>query len=153
AFADQIPIHSLLSAYNPNAASSEECFDFSVVQRLARLVETFSLSKEKPSLTPEELQKLAAEHDALSGARLDTGRAELEIQLFRDVLGITQETIGFVAGLEITDRTHADGLVARWNREIEERLNLSHYWTQDDSFALRLNYKQGLLYFEVTDKT
>lgn len=153
AFADQIPIHSLLSAYNPNAASSEECFDFSVVQRLARLVKTFSLSKEKPALPPEELQKLAVEHDALGGARLDTGRAELEIQLFRDVLRITQETIAFVAGLEITDRTHADGLVARWNREIEERLNLSHYWTQDDSFALRLNYKQGLLYFEVTDKT
>ena len=152
AFSDQIPIHTLHAAFNP-AAASEECFDFSVAQRLARLVSTFSISKEKPALNPEQLKQLAEERDALNSARLDTGRAELEMLLFRDVLGITEETIGFVAGLEITDRTHADGLVARWNREIEERLNLSHYWTQDDSFALRLNYKQGLLYFEVTDKT
>lgn len=66
---------------------------------------------------------------------------------------ISAPTVKFIAGLGISDRTHADGLIARWNREIEERLNLSHYWTQDDSFALRLNYKQGLLYFEITDKT
>lgn len=153
AFSDQIPIHTLLTAYTPAKAGAEECFDFSVVQRLARLVSTFSISKENPALNPEQLKQLADERDALNSARLDTGRAELEGLLFRDVLGITEETIRFVAGLEITDRTHADGLVARWNREIEERLNLAHYWTQDDSFALRLNYKQGLLYFEVTDKT
>jgi hypothetical protein len=117
------------------------------------MVFSLGIKKENLNLTPQELQEILTQHDALSNARLGLGHAELELQLFRDVLGITEDTIAFVAGLDISDRTHADGLIARWNREIEERLNLSHYWTQDDSFALRLNYKQGLLYFEVTDKT
>ena len=73
--------------------------------------------------------------------------------LFRDVMGITASTLRFVAGLSLDDRTHADSLTAKWNKEIDERLNLSHYWQQDDSFALRVNYKQGILFFEITDKT
>jgi len=52
----------------------------------------------------------------------------------------------------LSDRTHADSLTAKWNREIDERLNLSHYWQQDDLFAVRVNFKQGILYFEITDK-
>ncbi|MBN1910339.1 MAG: AAA family ATPase, partial [Pirellulales bacterium] len=59
----------------------------------------------------------------------------------------------FMAGLDISSRTHADGLTATWNREIDEKLNLAHYWQQDDSFSLQINYKQGVLYFEITDKT
>ncbi|WP_437202066.1 ATP-dependent nuclease [Planctomicrobium sp. SH664] len=153
AFSDQIPIHSLLSAYNGGTGSSDEVFDFAAAQKAARLLYSLVFGKEKPSLSGEDLQKLSAEHDALGDSRFHNGQAELELQLFRDVLGISETTIQFVAGLGISDRTHADGLIARWNREIEERLNLSHYWTQDDSFALRLNYKQGLLYFEITDKT
>jgi len=153
AFSDQIPIHNLLSAYNPSHEATGDCFDFTEAQKAACLLHSLAITKEKKSLTPEELQAVLTQHDALSNARLGQGKAELELQLFRDVLGITENTIKFVAGLDISDRTHADGLIARWNREIEERLNLSHYWTQDDSFAVRLNYKQGLLYFEVTDKT
>jgi hypothetical protein len=152
AFSDQIPIYSLLSAYN-GQSSSQELFDFSAAQNAARLLSSLAITKERLSVTPEELQKILVEHDSLAIARLSNGGAELELQLFRDVLGISDKTVEFIAGLAITDRTHADGLIARWNREIEERLNLSHYWTQDDSFALRLNYKQGLLYFEITDKT
>ena len=30
-------------------------------------------------------------------------------------------------------------MTAKWNREIDEVLNLSHYWQQDNSFALRVN--------------
>lgn len=153
AFSDQIPVHALLTAYNPSRAAAESSFDFSAAQSIARIVASFAFNKQSPSLSPEQLQQLVTEHEALQKARLSTGNTELEVQLFRDVLGITEGTVDFIGGLEITDRTHADGLVEQWNREIEERLNLSHYWTQDDSFALGLNYKQGLLYFEVTDKT
>ena len=83
----------------------------------------------------------------------DGANSELETLLFRDVLGITSETLRFVAGLDISSRTHADGLTSRWNQEIDETLNLAHYWQQDDSFSLKINYKQGVLYFEITDKT
>ena len=153
AFSDQIPIHALLAAYNPSRAAIEPSFDFSAAQKIARIVASFALNKQSPSLNAEQLQQLVSEHEALHSAELSAANAELEVQLFRDVLGITEATVDFIGSLDITDRTHADGLVERWNREIEERLNLAHYWTQDDSFALGLNYKQGLLYFEVTDKT
>src|SRR5204863_4288598 len=58
-----------------------------------------------------------------------------------------------LAGLDESDRSYAEGLVAIWNEEIEKTLNLSHYWQQDDHFRLRLNYKRGIIYFEITDKT
>lgn len=120
AFSDQIPIHNLLSAYDGPGGFEDEVFDFAAAQKAARLVSSLAITKEKVSVTPEELQKLLGEHDSLENARLSNGRAELELQLFRDVLGISQETIEFVAGLAITDRTHADGLIARWNREIKD---------------------------------
>lgn len=152
-FADQIPLHSLLKAYRPASASTIECFDFATAQDVARLVSSFVIDKQNPTLDAANIKALANFRDELQGSKLSGPTAELELQLFRDVLGITDETIDFVNSLPIDDRTHADGLVEQWNREIEERLNLAHYWTQDDSFALRLNYKQGLLYFEIKDKT
>ena len=153
AFSDQIPIQSLLSAYSPSQNPQDDYFDFAAAQKVARLVAALPLNKQNPSLQAAQLQELVGEQEALQRSRLGGENAELEVQLFRDVLRIADDTIEFIGSLDITDRTHADGLVQRWNREIEERLNLSHYWTQDDSFALRLNYKQGLLYFEITDKT
>lgn len=153
AFADQIPIHSLLAAYDPSDSESDGFFDYSVAQKLARLVFSFSLSKTKQALEAEELKSLLSEREALGNARIHAGKCELELLLFDKVLGISKDTIRFMSELQVSDRTHADGLIERWNREIEERLNLSHYWTQDDSFALRLNYKQGIIYFEITDKT
>ncbi len=44
-------------------------------------------------------------------------------------------------------------MIATWNEEIEGKLNLSQYWQQDELFCLRMNYKQGTLFFEITDKT
>ena len=40
-----------------------------------------------------------------------------------------------------------------WNDELDRTLNLSYYWQQDDQFALRVNFKDGIFYFEITDKT
>lgn len=151
AFSDQIPIKSLLAAYDGNSGTGEQ-FDFIAAQRAAALLASLSLQKGQ-GVDAAAAAKLLAEKESLQSARIDPGNCELELLLFEKVLGIPAETISFMGELTISDRTHADGLVERWNREIEERLNLSHYWTQDDSFALRLNYKQGMIYFEITDKT
>jgi hypothetical protein len=32
-------------------------------------------------------------------------------------------------------------------------LNLAHFWREDDQFSLRVNYKDGVVYFEIHDKT
>ena len=54
AFSDQIPIQSVLSAYDPSRPPAEASFDFTAAQRVARLVSSLSLTKEKPTVTTEE---------------------------------------------------------------------------------------------------
>jgi predicted ATPase len=148
---DQVPISALLAAFGVGPAKA--VYDYNAAQGAAELINSLALAAENPQVAAPAAQQLAAMKARLSGARVDKDKAELEALLFRDVMGITPETLTFVAGLPLDDRTHADSLTAKWNREIDERLNLSHYWQQDDSFALRVNFKQGILYFEITDKT
>lgn len=152
AFSDQIPIRSLLAAYEGDANEKNEYFDFVAAQRAAAFLNSLSLKKGQ-AVEASAITQLLEEKESLQASRIHSDSYELELLLFEKVLGIPFETIRFMSELRMSDRTHADGLVERWNREIEERLNLSHYWTQDDSFALRLNYKQGMIYFEITDKT
>ena len=68
-------------------------------------------------------------------------------------MGIKPTAIKFLADLRDDDRSYAESLVETWNDEIDRVLNLSHYWQQDDQFQIRLNYKRGTIYFEITDKT
>ncbi len=69
------------------------------------------------------------------------------------MLGIKVETLQKLDALEQKDRGHAESLIASWNREIENKLNLSRYWQQDQEFSLHVDYKNGVLYFEISDKT
>ena len=149
---NQVPLTSLLAAYGESTAKS--VFDYLAVQEIANSIFSLALAAENPKLPDNFVTTLTSWKSTLSGALVnDQGKAELEGLLFRDVLGITPSTLKFVQELPLDDRTHADSLTAKWNREIEERLNLSHYWQQDDSFAINVNFKQGILYFEITDKT
>lgn len=149
---NQVPLSSLLAAYGESTAKS--VFDYLAVQEIANAIYSIALTTENPKLPENFVTTLSSWKSTLSGAVVnDQGKAELEGLLFKDVLGITPSTLKFVQELPLDDRTHADSLTAKWNREIEERLNLSHYWQQDDAFAIKVNFKQGILYFEITDKT
>jgi ABC-type cobalamin/Fe3+-siderophores transport system ATPase subunit len=149
---NQIPLSSLLAAYGESPHAS--VFDYSTVQKIANAILALTVMEHNPQIPADFAKTLVSWRSDLAGARVnDKGNAELEGLLFKDVLGITADTLRFVESLPLDDRTHADSLAAKWNREIEERLNLSHYWQQDDSFAIKVNYKQGVLYFEITDKT
>jgi hypothetical protein len=151
-FADHIPIGTLLEAYGEG--ESLPVFEDGVAQEVARFISGTALPGDNVPLLQEWTKKLTGWQAALKAARVarDTP-AELERLLFQDVMGITGETLKFVSALSLDQRTHADSLVAKWNREIDEKLSLAHYWQQDDAFALRLNYKQGIIFFEITDKT
>lgn len=152
AISDQVPISALLNALGDGGQQS--IFDYQIAQKAAELVHSLGLTNAEAQLPKEAIKQLFDLKTTLASVQLNDGNnSELEALLFRDVLGITPDTLRFVAGLDISARTHADGLTAKWNREIDEKLNLAHYWQQDDSFALRVNYKQGILYFEITDKT
>ena len=99
-------------------------------------------------------QRLAAVQTELKASRESKQEpAALEALLFRDVLGVKLETLQFLSGLPEADRTYADSVVANWNQLIDERLDLSRYWQQDDQFILRANLKKGTIFFEITDKT
>jgi len=149
---NQVPLSSLLAAYGEPVGNS--VFDYLAVQQVANAIYSITLADQNPQVPAEFGNTLASWKSTLAGALVnDQEKAELEGLLFKDVIGITSSTLKFVQELPLDDRTHADSLTAKWNREIEERLNLSHYWQQDDSFAIRVNFKQGILYFEITDKT
>lgn len=77
----------------------------------------------------------------------------LEVLLFRDILGISLETLQFIQSLGSTERSYIESIVNSWNQTIEKELNLSRYWQQDEEFSLRVNYKRGIIYFEIKDKT
>lgn len=152
AISDQVPIGALLSALGSTA--NGHLYDYKAAQAVCGELAAISIpapNTQLPQTVTETLRSLQAQLKAadLAGA----AKAQLEAMLFRDVLGITTDTLKFVADLDIGARTHADGLTTKWNREIEETLNLSHYWQQDDSFALKVAYRQGVIYFEITDKT
>ncbi|OWY71563.1 hypothetical protein B7486_07700 [cyanobacterium TDX16] len=152
AISDQVPIGALLSALGTPADG--HLFDYKAAQAVCSELASISIPKANAQLPPEVTQKLHVLQTDLKAADLSgAAKAQLEALLFRDVLGITANTLKFVADLDIAARTHADGLTTKWNREIEETLNLSHYWQQDDSFALKIAYRQGVIYFEITDKT
>ena len=149
---NQVPLSALLAAYGEDGGGT--VFDYLEAQKIARAIHSLTLADQNPQLPVEFVQTLAGWKSSLGKALVsDQEKAELESLLFKDVMGITASTLKFVQSLPLDDRTHADSLTAKWNREIEERLNLSHYWQQDDSFAVQVNFKQGILYFEITDKT
>lgn len=152
AISDQVHIGSLLKALGK--PSDDHLFDYREAQKVAAEILTIDIKNPEANLPNEVAKKLAGLQGRLQKANLDgDSSSQLEALLFRDVLGISPETLEFIAGLHVSARTHADGQAAQWNREIEEVLNLSHYWQQDDSFALEISYRQGVIYFEITDKT
>ena len=79
--------------------------------------------------------------------------AKLAVLLLRDVLGVSEEAIINVLKLTLADRGFIDYHVSEWNRRIVDRLNLRKFWRQDDNAALTLRYRDGILYFDMTDKT
>ncbi|HUZ97476.1 MAG TPA: AAA family ATPase, partial [Edaphobacter sp.] len=157
AIADQVTLAELSSGYG---LEQDEFFglplyDFDAGQQAAALVEklspdthgTFTLSEQMIQLLTSVKESL---HKQSDGSQ-NTGR--LEALLFRDVLGIEAKTIKLLAGLDRRDRGYIEGLIALWNQEVESTLNLAHYWQQDEAFSLKVNYKQGTFFFEISDKT
>ena len=77
----------------------------------------------------------------------------LEILLFDQILGVKIETLKYLYQLESKDRGYYEGQIAKWNEGLNDRLNLSHFWHQDEQFNLIVDYKDGVIYYEIHDKT
>jgi len=153
AMADQVPLVNLLAAYDPAKYKGKPLFDEATSQKAAEALKTLSLNKGQaiPDLAFDKLAEVKSELDK---GRLDVSSAGmLEAMLFREILGIKLEALETLLNLTASERGYAEGLISTWNGEIAEKLNLSRYWQQDDQFSLQLNYKDGVLYFEIKDKT
>jgi len=67
--------------------------------------------------------------------------------------GIRAESLRQIAQLGTENRGYVERLVAEINHRIDETLDITHFWQQDDEFRLTIDYKSGFFYFEITDKT
>jgi hypothetical protein len=151
AISDHVTLRSLIEAYGAKSPRAVPLFDLNGAQQAAEMIERLSFV---PNAAPDAgvLGQIAALKGELNRRKLSQSNGELELLLFRDVLGIKVETLQKLDALEQKDRGHAESLVESWNREIDDKLNLSRYWQQDQEFSLRVDFKNGVLYFEISDK-
>lgn len=148
---DHVGLGTLIAAYSGQDASAEGWFSVKATEGAVRAVLDLNITPQ--GVDGSAGQRLAAVQTELKASRSKEEPAALEALLFRDVLGVKLETLQFLSGLSEADRTYADSVVANWNQLIDERLNLSRYWQQDDQFILRANLKKGTIFFEITGKT
>lgn len=150
---DEIDIEDLLSALSCDVPSAKSYYPFTLAQEALTFLTGLVFSAGK-ALTPDDVKPLTDFQQRIEAQRREhRAKVELELQLIRDVLKIDTTTLEQIADLPKTGRSFVDGLMSVWNDELERELNLSHFWQQDDAFRLRLNYKAGVFYFEITDKT
>jgi len=148
---DDIHIADVLSHFGVTSAQRRPYFPLQALMQAVEAVMGINPGGNN-QLSNENAELLSSTKSLLSAGQTKLISGKLEAELFK-VLGIDGSAIEFLAGLEDEDRSYAESLVETWNDEIDRILNLSHYWQQDDQFRIRMNYKRGSIYFEITDKT
>lgn len=145
----------LLAAYEHDVYdTSKRNFPSKVTQEVARSIMSLPQLVPNQNVSPNIISQLESLKNQLQES-LETQeqRIQLELLLFRDLLGVERETLDYLSRLGESDRSYIECLVTAWNREIDARLNLSRYWQQDEAFNLQVNCKKSVIYFEITDKT
>jgi predicted ATPase len=152
--ASELPIQSLLAAYDGIPAAGVGIRSRRDVEDAAAAILGFSLPAAPQAVTPEIVSALQAVKTKLGAlTSVPANGHALEMRLFKEILRIERGTLQYLYGLQGTDRGYIEGQVSKWNDEIADQLNLSHFWRQDEKFTLRVNYKDGIVYFEIQDKT
>ena len=152
--ASEIPMAYLIAACGDAAFNNIAFLNRKAVEEAAKEIRKLpALSEVQPAGKNvihqiEEIKKRVEELAAKV-----PGQNTLEMHLFKEILDISLDTQRYIYGLATEDRTYIEGQIAKWNEEINNKLNLSHFWRQDEKFALRVNLKDGVVYFEITDKT
>jgi predicted ATP-dependent endonuclease of OLD family len=151
---DSINIRSLINKYNVLEEESNYFYDYDSVQDVAKKIAKLSLPIVNQPMSDVFLSELQQLKNKLINQSIETrDSVQLELLLFKDVLNISRETLQIISELRDSDRGFVESYISTWNREIERKLNLSRYWQQDEFFTLQVNYKRGILYFEITDRT
>ncbi|HTV46990.1 MAG TPA: AAA family ATPase [Phycisphaerae bacterium] len=153
-FADEVHLGDILQGYGESPGETELFYDNHVLQEIARSIVSVQIPPVAGSPAKTFLETVQGWKEKLAEARrLRSQQLQLEVKLFRDVLGIPKDAIKRVYELVDDDKSHAKALVSKWSEELERVLNLSRYWQQDQDFSLRLTYHKQTISFDITDKT
>jgi hypothetical protein len=156
-FADEVYLADLLHGYGVEPGETETFYDNHILQEVGRELAKLQVptATNPPSPAPKELldSVQALKKKIIESASRRIQQLQLEVKLFRDVLGIPKDALKRLYDLGDDDKGHADALVSKWNEELERVLNLSRYWQQDQDFSIRLHYHKHTISFQITDKT
>lgn len=152
--ASEIPLSRLIAAYPDQDQCRVGLLDRKSVEEAANLVQSLQpppAQQPVPAGYADQINSIKRQIKELFGE--PPGKDTLEMHLFREILDIKPETLSYLYGLTVVDRGYIEGQIAKWNEELANRLNLAHFWRQDEQFTLSVNYKDGVIYFEIRDKT
>lgn len=154
ALPDTLSFNELMTACYKRVAPLQR-FNYAAAQKAAQLVMGISANQQAPGqFTITAGSDLATLQAELAQGREDVSAdARLAATLFTEVLGVPAETLEQVFGQPPSRRGYIQYFLKYWNDQIIEKLDLSHYWQQDDQATLELVYKDYVLYFDITDKT
>jgi predicted ATP-dependent endonuclease of OLD family len=152
--ASELAITELLAAYGEKKFQGVSLRERRAVEDAVKYVQALPSLAVQQVVTTELIKQIEDIKKKLTPAS-NTAPSEdsLEVQLFNEILGIKVETLRYLYDLPSGDRGYIEGQIAKWNEEINDKLNLSHFWRQDEQFDLSVNYKDGVIYFEIRDKT
>jgi len=153
---DQISLGELLVAYGEDLGDSETYFDYAdsqeALRKLAQLKQ--GIPKDRSKISDATYNELRTIVSSIDRARVGgTADSELALLLFRDIIGVKASSIQELIHKGPADRGYVESKVTEWNQTINTKLNLKRYWQQDERFQLLLNVKNGMVYFEIEDRT
>lgn len=151
ALSNEVHVNQLLAMYDGD--EPQPVYDPIVLQELAESMLSLNLVSGKPVDATAAKTYTDACGELQSATFSVNTSGKLETLLFRDVLRIRKGSLQQIAELGGNNRGYVERLVAEINHRIDETLDLTHFWQQDDEFRLTVDYKSGFFFFEITDKT
>ena len=153
ALPDNLTLLELLTACDPEAKPVPSRFSASVAQNAADFLSSLKADPEG-KLSPEQRTRLENIQSALVATRLDiSADAKLAAKLFLEILDVSVPELRQVLDQPVEQRGYTEFFLKQWNDRVFERLDLAHFWQQDDQASIELIYKDKTLYFDITDKT
>ncbi len=153
ALPDNMTLLELLAACDPDKEIRTSRFGSAVAQKAAELLVDFKVEP-NGTLSAEQRTKIENVRSTLVVNRVDlSADARLAATLFTDILDITSTELKQVLDQPVAERGYSEYFLRQWNDKIFERLDLAHFWQQDDQASIELIYKDQTLYFDITDKT
>jgi len=149
----ELPLADLLAAYGAEGFSNINLTDRRAVEEAASRIRSLPVLTAGQAVSADFTKQLDELRSTLSSRPRNSGTKTLEVNLFKEILEINPDALEHLYNLTIAERGYIEGQIATWNDAITERLNLAHFWKQDENFSLTINFKDGVLYFEIRDKT